>query len=538
MGEAGRKRRWPNVLPRYLERRAGGIYGCRLDIPERLRSHLGRRKFVLSHNTRELSVALQRHKPVVARLLGLLASAEAATKHQPERLTPVQLEATIRQIVELLLAQLTDPLSWVPVVSGPLAALAIGPNLRTSYDAQALAEVSAFRRAADAGGDDLEQWRDGQLHQAQVLLGRVWHPDDRPAVAMAHHQGVVLALRGAAGRQVDWERYRQGQEMLAAMPDPAVVLGAPQGEEGAGITLDDLVTRWIEHRRPAPKTAVGVRAVATKLTAVIGSSTASAVDVKAARAFRDARLEEVSAVTARKDLALLRAVWSWATGEELVGSNPWDLVRVTRSDRGTEPRQAFNGEQVDLILRRCQAEADPAMRWCWPVSLMTGLRLEEFACLRRQDLQVVDGIRCLAVAHDAQLSGALKTRGSERTVPLPEALLAMGFWDWATAQPEGYLFDAPSIPAADPRRSHSLSIRAGIALRGWGITSKRLVFHSCRHTFCARAVESGLEDRMVQTLMGHSTGKSMTSRYSGGYTVAQLKTAIDQLAWPVPGAPG
>lgn len=532
MGEAGRKHRLAASLPRYLELRAGGMYGCRIDVPQRLRSRLGKSKFIISHQTRDLVVALQRHKVAVARVAGLIALADEARRQEPAPLTPVQAEALTRQMAELLLDRLQDPLRWVPIVSGPLAALAIGPNLRSSYDAQALAEIGAYRRAAGAGGEALAEWRAGQLHQAQLLLGRVWNTGDAAAVAMAHHLAVVLALRAAAGRQIDWERYRGGLATIEAMPDPAVVLAPAAPRRGSELTLDDLVERWIEHRRPAPKTAVGVRAVMTRLAAVAGTVAAAEIDVKAARQFRDARLEDVAAATARKDLALLRAIWSWALAEDLAAANPWDSVRVGRGDRGHEPRQAFSVEQVETILQRCSVERDPAMRWCWPVSLMTGLRIEEFCCLRRQDLMERDGIRCLVVAHDAQLSGALKTTSSARTVPLPAALLGLGFWDWAMAQGPGYLFDAPSVPAADPRRSHSLSIRAGKVLRAWGITARALVFHSCRHTFAARAVAAGLPDRMVKVLMGHSTSKDITARYSGGYSVSQLKAGIDQITWP------
>ena len=528
MGVSRRNRRVADSLPRYLERRPGGVYGCRIDVPQRLRSQLGQRKFVVSHQTRDLATALIRHKPVVARLLGLIQFADAAQLQAPPRLTPVQLQATTRQIAELYVAQEQAPLLLVPAITGPLADLAIGEPMVAAPDAQALAEVRAYGKAATAGEDALSQWRTAQLHQAQQLLARVWHPDDSAEIALAHHRARVLALRVAAGQQVDWERYLSGTAALEALPDPALVLPNGDGQ----LTIDALVERWIEHRRPATKTAVALRGAAVRLAAVAGTNAAHQVDLKVARAYRDMRLGSVAAVTVRKELGLFRPVWAWALGEDLLSGNPWDSVRVTRGDSGMESRLPFTTEQIEVILAGCSELDDQAMRWSWPLGLMLGARIEEICCIRRVDLQVRDGIACVVIDPEAQLAGRLKTRSSERVVPLPAALLALGFWEWAKGQNNGYLFDAPSIPAADPRRSHSLSIRNGKSLRAWGITSRRLVFHSTRHTFSARAVAAGLPDRLIQTLMGHSTGKSMTARYSGAYTIEQLKAGIDQVSWP------
>lgn len=530
MGVTGRNRRVADSLPRYLERRAGGVYGCRLDVPQRLRSLLGKRKFVVSHQTSDLATALIRHKPVVARLLGLIEFADAALFSAPPKLTPVQRLATARQMAELYVARYQGHSQLVPAVTGPLQALAIGEPLAVDLDLQALAEVQGYRLAVGGGLDALAAWRTDQLHQAQELLSRVWHPDDGAAIAMAHHRAKVLALRVAAGKHVDWQRYLEGTAALEAMPDPAQVL--PSDGTGDQVAIEELVERWIKHRQPATKTSVSVRSIATKLSAVTGTTSADQIDVGMARRYRDNRLADVAAGTVRKELALLRAVWGWAVGEELLPANPWDSVRVTRGDSGNEPRLPFTTEQVELILRGAAALHEPAQRWSWPLGLMLGLRLEEICCLRREDLQERDGVRCVVIAPEAQLAGRLKTRSSERVVPLPAAVLQMGFWDWVMGQRGGYLFDAPSIPAADPRRSHSLSIRNGLALRSWGLTSKRLVFHSTRHTFAKHAVQAGLPDRLIQTLMGHSTGKSMTARYSGSFTIAQLKTAIDSIGWP------
>jgi len=531
MGVTRRNRRVAGGLPQYLELRLGGVYGCRIDVPKRLRLQLGRSKFVISHETRDLATALVRHKSVVARVLGLIAFADAAQANQPARLTPVQIQALVRQVAELVAGQATGTGAMVPAVTSSLADLAIGDFELINHDVAAQAEARRYGEAA-VDSDALAQWRTEQLRQAQILLGRTWHQDDTESVAMAHHRGVVLGLRLAAGHHADWQRYLEGKSVLEALPDDSV-FEHPQASGGdGGLLVNELVERWIKHRQPVPKTAVEVRALVGRVRTITNLVAVDQIDVAAGRSYRDARLEDVSGTTTRKDLALLRAIWSWGVDEGLAATNPWDSVRCGRGDSGNEPRLPFTGEQVATILRHASVEADPDSKWSWPLGLMCSLRIEEFCCLRRQDLQLLDGIPCIVVDPDAQLGGRLKTRSSERVIPLPAALLQIGFWEWGRAQHDGYLFDAPSIPKADPRRSHSLSTRNGQALHGrWGIPSKRLTFHSTRHTFAKRAVQADLSDRVVKRLMGHSDG-SMTARYGGNHNLAQLKAAIDLIGWP------
>jgi integrase len=538
LGETGRRRGRSPILPKHLELRPSGIYGFRFDVPQRLQSLLGKRKFLESLQTRDLATALVRHKAVTARVLGLIHTAEAALMESPARLTPVELAATERAMAEALLRRYQQPPAVIATVPGlpadhPLADLSLSRPASDDYQQQALAVAQQFQRAVAAGPGGARQWRDDQVQAAQMLLGRLWHPDDAWAIAIAHGRALTLALGIASGRHQDWARYLEGTAAMERLPDPAMVL-VEVGAAAPGEGVLDLVEVWITARAPAPKTAVGVRAIAQRFVAVVEVGAAAAVTADHARAFRDHRLEEgLAGSTVRKDLALLRAVWSWAVSEGRLPADPWANVRVTRGDDGRSQRLAFNEAQVRLLLERSAELSDTAQRWSWPLGLLLGLRIEEIACLRREDLLELDGIRCLQIRHEAQLRGSLKTRSSERVLPLPQALLALGWWEWATSQPAGWLFVAGGIPASDPRRSHGLSIKNGVALRNWGITDRRLVFHSTRHTFNARAVQAGLADRMVQSLTGHSQGKSMTARYSGEYTLAQLRDAIEQIQWPI-----
>ena len=165
-----------------------------------------------------------------------------------------------------------------------------------------------------------------------------------------------------------------------------------------------------------------------------------------------------------------------------------------------------------------------------PLGLALGARLEELAGLTREDVRKVDGVWIVEI--QPSTDRRLKSDSSARRVPIPAALQTEGFIGWAQRQGSGLLFPEPSPPAADPRRSHYASVRLGKLIRQQaGITDPTAVFHSCRHFAAQSLVDGGVEQRVIEQLLGHSS-RSMTARYSrGGVPLAQLTVAMESRDW-------
>jgi integrase len=165
-----------------------------------------------------------------------------------------------------------------------------------------------------------------------------------------------------------------------------------------------------------------------------------------------------------------------------------------------------------------------------PLGLALGARLEELAGLRREDVRQVDGV--WAVDIQPSEDRRLKNDTSARMVPIPKALQEEGFVNWAQRQGRGLMFPEPPPPDADPRRSHYASIRLGKLIRRQaGISDPAAVFHSCRHFTAQSLVDAGVEQRLIEQLLGHSS-KSMTARYSrGGVPLVQLAAAMEARDW-------
>jgi integrase len=83
---------------------------------------------------------------------------------------------------------------------------------------------------------------------------------------------------------------------------------------------------------------------------------------------------------------------------------------------------------------------------CWRICAYTGARVGEISQLRRQDLIVGYGIRCIRITPEA---GTVKA-GGYRTAPVHPHLVEQGLVEFIESRPEGPLFCLPKLENDDP----------------------------------------------------------------------------------------
>jgi len=116
----------------------------------------------------------------------------------------------------------------------------------------------------------------------------------------------------------------------------------------------------------------------------------------------------------------------------------------------------------------------------------------------------------------------LKNDASKRTVPLHPDLERLGFLNYVEGLPKGgRLF--PDLKAGAYGR---LTAKWGEWFSTYlrkvcGVTDKRMVFHSFRHTFKHHASHVGMIEGVQRQIMGHSPG-DVADDYRGGYSLHQL----------------
>ena len=150
-------------------------------------------------------------------------------------------------------------------------------------------------------------------------------------------------------------------------------------------------------------------------------------------AWRDARLQKVSAATVQREAAALRPMWRLAVGEwEAVERSPWQGVRLppepparTRLPSWREVRRMLRAGGVHLGLPPATAMQEAL--WAWVVALHTALRSAEVLRMARSNVDLQRRVYRLEQHKTARLVGA-------RLVPLtPRAARVLQVLDAAAA---------------------------------------------------------------------------------------------------------
>jgi site-specific recombinase XerD len=145
-----------------------------------------------------------------------------------------------------------------------------------------------------------------------------------------------------------------------------------------------------------------------------------------------------------------------------------------------------------------------------------GLRITEAATL---EVTAIDGI-----------NGFIRVIGKgnkERQVPLPQPVLAELRSLWKTHRDKRWLF--PSPRQEGPISRYALWLTFKQAVRAAGIT-RRITPHSLRHSYATRLLESGVDIRVVQILLGHARiGTTAIYTHLTEPTRASLKRILDKL---------
>jgi site-specific recombinase XerD len=116
----------------------------------------------------------------------------------------------------------------------------------------------------------------------------------------------------------------------------------------------------------------------------------------------------------------------------------------------------------------------------------------------------------------------------DRYVMLPPALLDMLRQWWQAARPQGWLF--PGRPPVNPLTYRQLNRIFHLAAEAAEI-GKGATLHTLRHSFATHLLESKLDIRMIQALLGHKR-LDTTAHYTRVATdlISKVVSPLDQLA--------
>lgn len=203
-------------------------------------------------------------------------------------------------------------------------------------------------------------------------------------VAAAEVQVVALRLATTAvhlSRQAAEIEAGRLPDPLPAFPPPPVGNGSNGG--GGRLSFDAALERWVRLRQPAQKSQLDAAARLQELAQHTGHNLLEHLTPAEVSGWRDALLEGGTASTAKRKLAMVRAVLAAAAaagdGVPLQGGVLERLAgRGLRDATGTRrERRPFTEAEAGMLwwVSRQQTGGRPLDRWAFPLGLALGARL-------------------------------------------------------------------------------------------------------------------------------------------------------------------
>jgi integrase len=252
-------------------------------------------------------------------------------------------------------------------------------------------------------------------------------------------------------------------------------------------------------------------------------------------------------------------VFNWAMKEQFIDRNPAVGLKVPDPVLRREKRLPFSMTQLAAIFAAplyvgCQDDghgyAKPgdqkpktARFWIPLIGLFCGLRLNEVCQLDTADIKEIEGVACFWITASTeadQTDKRLKTRSSERLVPIHPLLLDLGFMQFAGKRKrarEIKLFGEIELGCAG-YRSSTFSQWFRRFVRKAGADSDKTCFHSLRHNFRDALREARVDRDIAMALGGWSRGgssgglASVSDAYGSGYRVGTLFEAMSRVHYP------
>lgn len=205
--------------------------------------------------------------------------------------------------------------------------------------------------------------------------------------------------------------------------------------------------------------------------------------------------------TYNKHLESLQAVWKALGSESGVAVNPWEGIARKRTE--AHSRRALTDIEIKSLLATAKGEYRDLI--C--IGLRTGMRLGDCCNLKWDDFNA-----------DGTLEVVTSKTGAAVKLP-SKALLA----DLGRQGKSGYVCPESQRLYSSPSRSNlcyylgkvfaESGINGTVKENGWTRARADASFHSLRHTFVTRCIESGMPRPFVQALVGHATA-SMSEHYT------------------------
>lgn len=586
----------------YLIENSAGVWCVQRKVPEKLQSAVARllnsKKQTQKYLKKSLGTKDRRNRRAMHALADLdrtLREAEALTRQQPQKpkapLRTTINDTEIKRMAEYVYAKALawdertrygrDELKRMEAEHIRLEGRPLDGPWAFPYETLPAHGLSPAQLADDRAqlAEDLKDMRDA------LALGDISAVEDHIIEALDTFQ-IDLDRQGVAYVKLGIEVLRAYVRALQAVelrnagePVPTPQLVAPSTAAASG-TLKEAFEGWKKERDRPESTLHEYGRAIDMFVQLHGNLPILEIKRSHARTFREAlqlvpksrkgallkaslpelseygraqpSVQKVSPGTVNKQLGALQAIAEWGRHNGLVPEDtPWnDPFEEMRLEEEQSQREPFDARDLQTIFNAplftehmlpVGAKGEAGI-WLPLLALFAGARQAEYVGLRVSDIRE-DGetrVPLMWFTRDTKAGRRLKTKSSERVVPVHPQIIEIGFLNYvAERRKEGE--QAWLFPTVAPDQKGALRAWAkwwGRHLRTHvGVKDTNKVFHSFRHGFQDALRQATPDEELRDALAGRSSGKSVSRRYGAKamlerWGVKALKAAIDKINYP------
>lgn len=397
---------------------------------------------------------------------------------------------------------------------------------------------------------------EGRSKAIGALCRELWTMSKPLEPVLDHEDMFSVLANGAPSTSLRPLAARAVALSTALQTIPSELRGEAPTKAPSCAPLESLHARWAERTQATPQTAGEALTTVRRFTELHGTLALREITREHCREFRAAMLrmprilseemrktplpdilkqvkdtpyDRINPVTARKRLSFLKTILAFGAEEGDFDESPASGLTI-KAGVETEDRKPFSPDDLESLFASLNRRVErDSFYWITVLLLATGARAGEIIPLETRDIDLDGQPPHIRIVPDATSGRRLKTKHSERSIPLHPALLQLGFAEFIESK-EGRLF--PELKA--DKRGKFSTYFSQLWMR-WlrtkvGITDKSKTLHSLRHSFKSLARRAGIPEDVHDAITGHSP--ATVGRGYGDYPIETLAQELQKIVLP------